>query len=120
MKPRMPSRNDNRNDKRALCPACGELFARTGRQKWCSDRCRQVGWRRHHPASASTAAAAALPPPRPKRAGTVYLCPALRHPLPGRTVLQRLQHVLLPGRAGGYCPNCDEPVAINDLITVTT
>ena len=120
MKPRVPSRNDNRNDKRAHCPACGELFARTGRQKWCSDRCRQVGWRRHHPASASTAAAAALPPPRPKRAGTVYLCPLCDTRYLGEQYCSDCSTFCCRVGPGGYCPNCDEPVAINDLITVTT
>jgi endogenous inhibitor of DNA gyrase (YacG/DUF329 family) len=69
----MPSRNDSRNDTGVPCPACGQPFTPGRRRRWCSDACRQVGWRRRRPAPQPVPAA--LPTPPPARERTVYECP---------------------------------------------
>jgi hypothetical protein len=111
----MPSRNDDRNDT-AACPACGQPFTRAGRRRWCSDACRQAGWRRRHP---EPAAAMALTPRRPDRNHTVYQCTDCGQRYLGqqrcddcRTFCRRI------GR-GGACPSCEEPVAIADIIPMS-
>jgi hypothetical protein len=114
---RTPSRNEDRNDSAAACPACGQPFTPAGRRRWCSDACRQAAWRRRHPSPGPAAAGIAAPPPAPRDA-TIYQCPDCDQRYLGhqrcddcRTFCRRVGH-------GGPCPHCDEPVAINDLITV--
>ena len=109
-----PSRNDDRNDS-AACPACGQPFTPAGRRLWCSNACRQAAWRRRHH---NPAPAAALPAP-PSTDTTIYQCPACEQRYLGQ---QRCQDCGIFCRRigpGGPCPHCDEPVAVNDLITVT-
>jgi endogenous inhibitor of DNA gyrase (YacG/DUF329 family) len=74
MSPKMPSRNDNRNDTTTPCPACGQQFVRSGRRQWCSDACRQAAWRRRNVVLAPPEIALVLPK-RTKRDATVYECP---------------------------------------------
>jgi len=108
----MSSRNDDRND-RAACPACGRLFTRAGRRRWCSDACRQAAWRRRHGARS---AVAELPAPaRPRREHTVYECPECQARYVG---CQRCEDCGVFCRRigpGGACPACGEPVAVSDL-----
>jgi hypothetical protein len=112
------SRNETRNDTAATCPACGLPFTPAGRRRWCSDACRQAAWRHRHPAS-GPADAVLTTPPGPARDATIYQCPDCSQRYLGQ---QRCDdcgtfcHHIGPG---GPCPHCDEPVAINDLTTVT-
>ncbi len=111
----MPTRNDTRNDI-AACPACGQPFTRSGRRRWCSGACRQAAWRRRHPGPAATAG---LAPPRPARDHTIYQCGDCGQRYHG---LQWCHDCNQPCRRigpGGACPHCDEPVALQDLITIT-
>ena len=114
----MPSRNDSRNDRVAPCPACGQRFVPTGRRQWCSDACRQAGWRRRHPAPAAPEVAL-VPPPRPTREVTVYECPACEARYLGEQYCSDCRSFCRRIGPGGTCPHCDEPVAINDLIVAT-
>lgn len=107
---RSPSRNDDVT--MTACPRCGAAFVAAGRRRWCSDACRQGGHRlRHQP----TPAALELPPPRPRKPGTVYVCPSCEQRYLGEqhcpdcgTFCRRLGY-------GGLCPCCDEPISREEL-----
>lgn len=95
------------------CPVCDRAFQPAGRRRYCSDECRKTAWhRRHQPARPPIT----VPPaPRPVKASTVYECPSCETRYLGTqycadcaVFCRRIGH-------GGLCPNCGEPVAINDL-----
>jgi hypothetical protein len=113
----MPSRNDSRNDTGATCPACGQPFTPAGRRRWCSDACRQAGWRRRHPSPQPVPAG--LPPARPARDHTVYECPACQARYLGRQRCDDCRIFCRRVGSGGPCPHCDEAVAVSDLTAVT-
>jgi len=92
----------------ALCGLCGTSFTPTGRQRWCSDACRQAAWRRRRQAPRPTL---------PAKTDTIYQCPDCQARYLGEqrcadcnTWCQRLG-------PGGSCPHCDDLVAVTDLIT---
>ena len=113
-----PSRNDSRNDTAATCPACGQPFPPAGRRRWCSDACRQAAWRQRHPAP-STAAARFPGTPPATRYATIYQCPQCDECYLGQQRCQECGTFCRRVGPGGPCPHCDEPVAIQDLATVT-
>ena len=100
----------------AGCLSCGqELRSPDGRHRsYCSGACRQLAWRRCRTQNPAPFAAAALPV---RRASTiVYQCETCETRFVGG---QRCPDCGLFARrlgVGGPCPNCEEPVAINDLI----
>jgi hypothetical protein len=110
----MPSRNDSRNDT-AACPACGQPFTPAGRRRWCSDACRQAGWRRRRP---TPQAAAPLPPSPQARDTTIYQCPDCDQRYLGQQRCDDCGTFCRRLGPGGPCPHCDEPVATSDLITL--
>ena len=112
----MPPRNDDHNDT-AGCPACGQPFTRSGRQRWCSPACRQAAWRRRHPSAPPPGTAP--PPARPARDHTIYQCGDCDQRYLGQQWCHDCNQPCRRIGPGGSCPHCDEPVAINDLITVT-
>ena len=113
----MPSRNDSRNDT-AACPACGQPFTPAGRRRWCSDACRQAAWRRRHATALVTAGP--LTPAAPARERTVYQCGECDQRYLGQQWCGDCSRPCRKIGAGGHCPHCDEPVAISDLITITS
>jgi hypothetical protein len=115
---RAPSRNESRNDTAATCPACGQPFTPAGRRRWCSDACRQAAWRHRHPAPGPAAAGLPAPPPTAREA-TIYQCPQCGERYLGQQRCHDCGTFCRRVGPGGSCPHCDEPVAINDLITVT-
>jgi endogenous inhibitor of DNA gyrase (YacG/DUF329 family) len=119
MSPKMPSRNDNRNDTTTPCPACGQQFVRSGRRQWCSDACRQAAWRRRNVVLAPPEIALVLPK-RTKRDATVYECPNCETRYLGNQYCSDCRTFCRRVGRGGTCPHCDEPVAINDLIVATS
>ena len=113
----MPPRNDTRNDI-AACPACGQPFPRAGRRRWCSDACRQAGWRRRHQPPPS-AAHAPVPAPGNARDHTIYQCGECDQRYPGEQWCHDCSRPCRRIGPGGPCPHCGEPIAISDLITIT-
>jgi len=109
----MASRNDGRND-RGACPACGQLFTRVGRRRWCSDACRQAAWRRRRSALAAAADLPALP--RPAREHTVYECPDCQARYLGWQRCDDCGVFCRRVGPGGECPACGEAVAVSDLL----
>lgn len=93
-----------------VCPICGRSFAPVGRQRVCSAACRQTLWRRRHPRS--------LPamPARVPRAATVYVCGACGTRYLGEQWCPDCQRPCRRLGPGGPCPQCDEPVALSDLL----
>lgn len=96
------------------CPACGLTFVADRRRIWCSDACRQRGFRlRHQPPDQVQL----LLLRRPPKAAAVYQCPECETRYLGS---QRCPDCgifcrRLPG-PGGLCPHCSEPVALSDLV----
>lgn len=95
------------------CGACGQPLDPGRARKWCSNSCRQAGYRRRHPILAP---AVALPPAQPARHRTVYECPACETRFLGEQRCPDCNYFARRVGLGGTCPHCDEPVAITDLI----
>ena len=109
-----PSRNDSVTMADAVCSVCGRGFRPVGRQRFCSDACRQAGFRRRH-----SGLLAPLPPlgaSRPARPTTVYECPSCGVRLLGEQRCAECGVFCRRVGPGGRCPHCDEPVAIADLL----
>jgi hypothetical protein len=109
--PGSPLRND---DVTIRCPCCGRLFTPVGRQRWCSDACRQAAHRRRHQPPTLPQP---LPPSRPLRPGTVYVCPHCDQRYLGQQRCPDCNVFCQRVGYGGHCPNCDEPVAHDELTT---
>ena len=92
------------------CPVCGLPFTPAGRQRVCSAACRQSAWRRRHGA----------PPPsipsRAARVATVYQCPSCDQRYLGQQRCPDCGIFCHRVGPGGLCPQCDEPVALGDLL----
>lgn len=105
-----PSRDDPATMR---CPACQARFTPTGRQRYCSAPCRKTAFRRRH---ADPPATVLVPAARPRRQVTVYECPHCGQRLLGQ---QRCDDCATFARRvgpGGACPDCDAPVAVEDLL----
>jgi hypothetical protein len=107
--PERPSRDDGVT---MACPVCGHPFVRRGRARFCSAACRQAAWRRRQPAPT-------LPhPTRAPRPATVYQCPVCEARYLGAQRCPDCQRFCRRLGPGGLCPQCDEPVALADLLPV--
>lgn len=99
------------------CPVCGTVFTRIRRQRFCSPNCRKTAWARTH--TPPPHPADPVPAPRRRKDITVYQCPTCDNRYVGE---QWCPDCTTPARRvdyGGYCPHCDEPVTIADLIPDT-
>lgn len=94
------------------CPACQRPFVRIRRQLYCSDACRKNAWSRNHTAAAPIPA----PPPGPRRDVTVYACPDCDTRYHGQQWCYDCNKPCTGIGLGGTCPNCEEPIAISDLL----
>jgi ssDNA-binding Zn-finger/Zn-ribbon topoisomerase 1 len=93
----------------ASCAACGTVFDRRGRGRFCSPACRQAAWRWR-----GTAELAAPPKAHPKLA-VIYECTSCEARFVGDRRCPDCNRWNRRVDLGGSCPHCDEPVAINDL-----
>ena len=89
------------------CGQCGTGFAGVGRQKWCSDACRQSAWRRRRTAPR---------PALPTKTDTIYECPQCETRYLGEQRCNDCNTWCRRLGPGGPCPHCNEPVAVSDLI----
>ena len=108
-----PSRND---DVTAYCLACGTELGLGGR-RYCSDACRQAGFRRRH--QPQLLQPPPLPARQPRRPVTVYECPDCGQRQVGDQRCADCSTFMSRVGLGGACPHCDEPVTINDLLPGT-
>lgn len=98
-----------RYDTATTCGYCGATFVATGRQRWCSDACRQGAWR---------ARRAAPRPPQPAKADTVYACPICDARYLGEQRCPECNCWAARVGPGGPCPHCDGLVALADIVEV--
>jgi len=92
------------------CAVCGTVFPPVGRQRFCKPACRQMAWRRRHPAPVPPV------PARTPRHRTVYQCPACDNRYLGDQYCVDCGRFCRRVGVGGLCPACEEPVAIIDLL----
>lgn len=91
------------------CPVCGAAFAPpTRRRRYCSDACRQAAWRQRQ--------ARPHVPANVLRHDTVYECPGCENRYLGQQRCSECNMFCRRLGPGALCPNCDEPVAVSDLI----
>ncbi|MGH9119273.1 MAG: hypothetical protein ACRD0A_15755 [Acidimicrobiales bacterium] len=95
------------------CPRCGRPFVPAGKRRYCSDACKAAAYRRRHDAAV---APVTLPPARPRKPITVYECDTCGTRALGEQRCQDCGTFMRRIGIGGHCPNCDEPVAITDLL----
>lgn len=96
------------------CPACGQRFTPTGRQRFCSHACRQAAYRRRQPTSATPPLP--TPPSRPRRDITVYQCPDCEQRYHAQQWCEDCNRPCRRIGVGGTCPHCDEPITVDDLL----
>lgn len=94
------------------CGVCGKPLA-PGQKLWCGNAHRQVGYRRRHQ---TQQAPEVLPPLRSRRESTVYECPDCETRFVGSQYCADYHTFARRVGPGGSCPNCDEALAISDLI----
>ena len=94
------------------CPACGLTFVGDSRRVWCSDACRQRGFRLRR--SRPDEAPSVFPRRLPKDL-IVYQCPQCEARYLGEQRCDDCQVFCRRLGPGGLCPHCDEPVAVVDL-----
>jgi hypothetical protein len=107
-------RNDSQaSDHQRVCGACGRTFAAHGHKTYCSDACRQRGFRhRQRPADE-------LGLGMPRRLPTsmiVYQCPDCEARFLGQQRCDECGVFCRRLGPGGPCPHCDDVVAIADLL----
>jgi hypothetical protein len=106
-----PLRNDGVT---ILCPICERPFRPVGRQQVCSAACRQAVWRRRHPLPMAPI------PVRLPKGQTVYECPTCETRYLGTQRCADCGVFCKRLGVGGTCPHCEEPVAVADLLGVTS
>lgn len=97
------------------CPSCGLTFVGDRRRIWCSNACRQEGFRlrRDWPDQAAIVFRRRLSPAvtvhRCRKCGTRYL---------GQDYCKDCDTLCNPIGPGGPCPHCHQPVAIVEVMPV--
>ena len=97
------------------CGMCG-LPLSSQLRRWCSDACRQAAYRRRHQPAPEPAE---LPPAYAGIATTVYECDDCGERFVGTQRCETCNRFARRVGAGGHCPSCDEPVAVNELVEVS-
>jgi ribosomal protein S26 len=93
------------------CAHCGRLYPVSGRSRYCDNACKQRAYRARRKA-----------PPVPTRLSrspkeaTVYYCEECDTRYLGVQYCESCNLFCRRLGAGGRCPCCDEPVAVNDLV----
>lgn len=95
------------------CLACGDPLPVGRARRWCSDACRQAGFRRRHQRGLSPEPS--LPVARSSKAVTVYECPACEARLVGDQHCGDCGTFMRKVGPGGLCPHCDEPLSLEEL-----
>lgn len=100
------------------CPACGLTFVGDSRRVWCSDACRQRGFRLRRSGPDET------PILFPRRLRLpkdliVYQCPQCEARYLGEQRCDDCQVFCRRLGPGGLCPHCAEPVAVVDVAPTT-
>ena len=96
-----------------ICPLCQHRFTPVGRQRYCGDACRAAAYRRRRDADRAPVVVAKG---RPRKPITVYECDGCGARAVGDQRCEECQTFMRRIGIGGSCPNCDEPVSIEDLL----
>ncbi len=99
------------------CQVCGNAFASSGRRTYCSSACRAVAYRRRHRADPEPVTMAKS---QPRRLITVYECNSCGNRSLGEQRCEECHTFMRRVGIGGYCPSCDEPVAMAELVSEAT
>ena len=95
------------------CPVCQASFEPVGRQRYCSDRCRAVAYRRRRD---DRPAVPPIPKAQPRRPVTVYECPQCGTRQLGTQYCDECATFMTRAGYGGICPNCDQPLTFEELV----
>lgn len=95
------------------CPVCQRLFVPAGRQKYCGEGCRARAYRRRRDAGR---APVVVPKARPRKPVTVYACDDCGARAVGEQRCDDCGTFMRRVGIGGACPNCDEPISLNELL----
>ena len=98
-----------RDDSATAWEVCVAPISPTGRQRWCSARCRQRAWHRR---------GAAPRQPVPTKAPTVYACPPCDARYLGGQRCEDCNTWCTKVRPRGPCAHCDEPVATSGPVAL--
>jgi hypothetical protein len=90
------------------CVICGNEVTGRADRRTCSTKCRQRAWRQ--------AKAAPVVPAAAPRCDTVYACPDCDARYLGVQYCADCSTFCHRIGPGGPCPNCDEPVAVKDIV----
>ncbi len=108
--PDTPARDDNETTSNR-CPICSTPFTAIRRQRYCTNACRQIAYRRrHHPPEPTIEL-----PPGSQRENTVYACDECDQRYHAQQWCPDCQRPCRRIGPGGTCPHCDEPVAVQEL-----
>ena len=99
-----------------LCPVCWAPFTRVRRQRYCSDACRKTAWTRRHATTAAPSTETLVRQTIRQRDVTIYACPCCESRYHAQQWCHDCNQPCTRVGLGGLCPNCDEPVAITDLL----
>jgi len=115
MNTQIPSHDDTKTKAtdQSLCPLCWTPFQRVGRQKYCSANCRKTAWARTH---TTPHAIAPIPAQGQRRDNTIYQCSECDQRYLGTQWCPDCNQPANRIGLGGSCPNCEEPVAVTDLL----
>ncbi len=100
----------------APCPVCATVFTPIRRQRYCSPACRQAAWRTRQPAPAATSNPDLIHPKRSRRAITVYACPDCDTRYLADQWCPDCNRPCRRVGVGGFCPSCEEPVTVDELL----
>jgi len=92
---------------------CTRLFTPAGRARYCGDGCRKKAWRRRHQILPSPVV---VPAPIARRPLTVYQCSGCGTRSVGQQRCEDCGAFMARVGFGGCCPQCDEPVAVDELL----
>jgi hypothetical protein len=112
--PEHPSRDDSETTSTTTrrCPVCQVAFTPVRRQRYCTNACRQIAWRRRHTQPGTPVDL----PPGQRRDHTVYRCPDCDTAYLGGQHCPDCNTFAVRVGPGGLCPHCDEPVALTELL----
>ena len=95
------------------CPVCQSSFTPVGRQRYCGDACRAAAYRRRRDAGR---APLVVPKNQFRKPITVYECDGCGARAVGEQRCEECRTFMRRVGIGGACPNCEEPVSIEDLL----
>jgi endogenous inhibitor of DNA gyrase (YacG/DUF329 family) len=108
--PRTPLRHDAVT---VPCPVCGTPFAAAGKRLYCSGACNAAAYRRRKRYADPPVV---ILPAQPRKPITVYECDACGTRALGQQRCEECGAFMRRVGLGGACPQCDEPVAVTDLL----